>query len=487
MRNHEPSPLRPGPHLFTDHAMTPEIAIMGHPNEGKSSVLSTLAEDDSVRISPTPGETTQCRTFPVVIDGREVLRFTDTPGFQNPGRVLSILRSMSGESTDIIRQFRDYARNIADLRDDRELLLPAERGAGIIYVVDGSRPVRNVDREEMEILRLTGRPRMAIINCKDQEEHYLHLWKDEFRKSFNANRVFNAHRATYAERILLLQALQSIDQDWQQVIAAVIAAFKDDWAARNKAAVGHIITMLRDCLQYRLTVDTGEDETDGRRQEELVRRFNQALADLEIKTHQQIRLLFKHHIFNYQLPPRSILAEDLFNERTWQLLGLSKKQLAILGGLSGAAVGVGLDAAHAGLSMGFYAALGGAIGAIGAIIGGESISNNATFMGIKLGGQKLQIGPASSIDLLFVLLNRALLFYLHTINWAHGRRDYKKTPTTDIPDQFGFTRSWPVARIRICNEYFKALRQDSQAGLLQPESDLREMLETVLMEISERD
>ena len=47
----------------------PEFAIVGHPNEGKSSVVSTLAEDDSVRISPTPGETIRCQTFPVTIDG----------------------------------------------------------------------------------------------------------------------------------------------------------------------------------------------------------------------------------------------------------------------------------------------------------------------------------------------------------------------------------------------------------------------------------
>jgi Predicted GTPase len=33
------------------------FAIVGHPNEGKSSVVSTLAEDDSVRVTPIPGET----------------------------------------------------------------------------------------------------------------------------------------------------------------------------------------------------------------------------------------------------------------------------------------------------------------------------------------------------------------------------------------------------------------------------------------------
>lgn len=67
---------------------TPAFAIVGHPNEGKSSVVSTLAENDQVRISPTPGETLECQTFPVIIDDREIIRFIDTPGFQNPRRVL---------------------------------------------------------------------------------------------------------------------------------------------------------------------------------------------------------------------------------------------------------------------------------------------------------------------------------------------------------------------------------------------------------------
>jgi hypothetical protein len=468
--------------------MTPEIAIMGHPNEGKSSVLSTLAEDDSVRISPTPGETTQCRTFPVVIDGREVLRFTDTPGFQNPGRVLSMLRQLPGDG-GIVRRFRDQARNIAELADDRELLLPVERGAGIIYVVDGSRPVRNVDREEMEILRLTGQPRMAIINCKEAGEQYLDDWKDEFRKAFNANRVFNAHRATYAERILLLTALQSIDQDWQPILGRVIEAFRRDWAARNRTTAELIIAMLGDCLRFRLTVAAGDSQSDRLREEELLRQFNHRLSEIERTTHQRIRSLYKHHIFDYQLPPRSILREDLFNDRTWQVLGLSKKQLALIGGIGGAAVGAGLDAAHAGLSMGLYAALGGAIGAIGAILGGETLSANATFMGVRLGGQQLQIGPATSINLLFVLLNRALLFYSHTINWAHGRRDYEKAgkPGDREPDLMGFSREWPASRIRLCNAYFRSLQQDGGEESLRREEELRQMLEEVLLEISQRE
>lgn len=35
----------------------PVFAVIGHPNEGKSSVVATLVENDRIRISPVPGET----------------------------------------------------------------------------------------------------------------------------------------------------------------------------------------------------------------------------------------------------------------------------------------------------------------------------------------------------------------------------------------------------------------------------------------------
>ena len=60
----------------------PVFAVIGHPNEGKSSVVATLVENDQIRISPRPGETVESRTYPVAIDGHNVIAFVDTPGFQ---------------------------------------------------------------------------------------------------------------------------------------------------------------------------------------------------------------------------------------------------------------------------------------------------------------------------------------------------------------------------------------------------------------------
>ncbi len=467
--------------------MIPEFAILGHPNEGKSSVLSTLAEDDSVRVSPIPGETTECRSFPVIIDGQEVLRFTDTPGFQNPARVLVELKKRAKSGDNPLSDFRNFAAAIPELHDDRELLGPVERGAGIIYVVDGSRPVRNVDRAEMEILRLTGKPRMAVINCKDQGEEHLEAWKNEFRKNFNCNRVFNAHRATYAERILLLEALKSIDQDWHQPLSQVVEAFKKDWAARSDTTVDIITGLLNDCLTLQLSETiSAEVEAVGCR-ERLFHIYSETLAKKEKIAHQRIRNLFKHNIFQYELPPHSVLHADLFDERTWQLLGLTKKQVVIAGGLGGAAIGVGLEMATLGHSLGIFTVAGTVAGALGALFGGESFSGKAELMGIPLGGEMVQIGPAKAIDLLFVLLNRSLLYYSHCINWAHGRRDYAKAgqPLLMETPRQAFTDRWSAGNIKICHDFFKVLSKKTSDSDNRAAIRFKELLRASLQEIRE--
>ena len=464
----------------------PEFAIIGHPNEGKSSVLSTLAEDDSVRVSSTPGETTVCRTFPVLIDGREMLRFTDTPGFQNPGRVLSELKKRFSESINPIKEFRVFAASIPELHDDSELLAPLERGAGIIYIVDGSRPVRNVDRAEMEILRLSGRPRMAIINCKEDEEKHLEAWKNEFRKNFNSNRRFNAHRATYSERISLLEALKSIDQDWQDTLDEVVSIFKADWQNRNNVTADIITTLLQDALTFKLHANINTTTDTEQTRQKLFTQYSEKIRFKERNSHTQIKRLFKHNIFNYELPQHSLLHEDLFDKKTWQLLGLTQKQLIIAGGLGGAAIGASLDVAALGHGLGMFTAMGSMAGALGAFLGGEKFSEQAEILGVSLGGNQIQIGPTKSIDLLFVLLNRSLLFYQYTINWAHGRRDYEslEQSESDKTPASGFTRDWPASRIKVCHAFFKSV-QKTNGNASQPREDFRKLLLEAMEEITE--
>jgi GTP-binding protein EngB required for normal cell division len=466
--------------------VVPSFAVVGHPNEGKSSVLSTLAEDDSVRISPVPGETSECRAFPVIIDGREILCFTDTPGFQNPRNTLRWMQNYEGPETDMVKEFVRVHKNDPAYRDDCELLTPLLGEAGIIFVVDGSRPVRNVDRAEMEILRMIGRPRMAIINNKEDDTAYLAQWKSEFRKHFNSIRIFNSNRATYAERIALLENLKSIDQDLQGVLEIVISAFQQDWAARNQRTAEALVTMLAGILTYQRTVPCPEGTNEVVLREKLRGRYERFVAREEQKMYQQIRSFYKHNIFNYDLPEHSILQEDLFSERTWQFLGLSTIQLILAGALSGAAIGAGFDVAHAGLTFGVYSALGCVIGAAGTALKGQDLFSGARLLGMKLDHHELQVGPVKNIQLLYILLDRSLIFYSHIINWAHGRRDYaQSTSTPEKPGmKQGYTTDWDRTARQTCEAFFKGIQEDDAVQREETGNALKNQLTDCLASIS---
>ena len=468
--------------------MVPEFAIVGHPNEGKSAVVSTLAEDDRVRVTPYPGETIVCQTFPVLIDGKEIIRFTDTPGFQTPKKVLAWMKEYQGSDERILRVFRETHSGDPTFKDDCELFKPISEGAGIIYVVDGSRPVRSVDLAEMEILRLTGRPRMAIINSKEDETGYLDQWKGEFRKHFNATRVFNAHQATYAERIELLETLKSIDQDWGTALETVISAFKEDWQQRNALTAEIMCQMLEDCLGYSITKNFTEKTEEETLRKRLQGDYDRAIEKIEKKAHQKIRQLFKHNIFKFDLPPHSILHEDLFNEKSWQLLGLTPKQLIATAGMAGGAIGAALDVAAAGLTFGVFTTIGGLLGAGWAAMGGGKRLAKTKVVGLNLGGQQIQIGPMGNIQFMYVLLDRALIFYSHIINWAHGRRDYP--PPIAQPDKLvkaGFTSQWDHKTKNLCHAFFTAARSNDDFRKEMSRKRLKEMLEGELLKISHSD
>ncbi len=442
----------------------PEFAVVGHPNEGKSSVLSTLAEDDSVRVSPMPGETRECQLFPVTIDGREIIRFTDTPGFQNPRKTLKWMQDYQGSDEFLIRDFIEAHQDDLDFHDDCKLFQPLLRGAGIIFVVDGSRPLRNMDKAEMEILRLTGCPRMAVINCKDTETAWLGKWQREFRKHFNSIRLFDSCRATYKERIELLESLKGIDQEIQPILDAVVDAFRRDWQERNRQVVELLLGLLEEGLVYKHSVELKKESDEKELKKKLHREYEQFLRKLESQCQKKMRRLFKHNIFNLELPSQSILKEDLFSEKTWEFLGLSSSQIVIAGAMSGAALGAGVDVAAAGLSFGVFSTMGALLGAAGTAIKGREILAGTKLLGMRLDSQKLQVGPVKSSQLLYVLLDRQLLFYSHIINWAHGCRDYDSLNAVQDNEKatvkVGYTTNWNRSDRAVCEGFLKSIQDD---------------------------
>ncbi|WP_296899097.1 GTPase/DUF3482 domain-containing protein, partial [Thiohalocapsa sp.] len=349
---------------------------MGHPNAGKSSVVATLTENDRIAIDKRAGTTTTTDDYPVIIDGRTVLRFIDTPGFQNPSAILEWFQAHADEP-DLAGAF------VAEHGDDRmfshdcALLRPVAEGAGIILVVDGSKRIKEKDRTEMELLRLTGRPRMAILNNLTDVAKHMPAWQDALNKSFNSVREFNAHRATYAERIALLGALKTIDQRWEPMLDETIRAFEADWDRRIEQCADTIMQLLKDALSKRVTrvVKVDDIVSDDQRdaiQQQLTLALQQALRQLEVDAQQAIRKHFRHNVWD--LPPSSLLAKDLFSDEVGAALGLKQRQLALAGAAAGAVSGGAIDIGLGGLSLGTAALIGGVVGGALGVLGGAALA-----------------------------------------------------------------------------------------------------------------
>ncbi|NCD24049.1 MAG: DUF3482 domain-containing protein [Deltaproteobacteria bacterium] len=463
----------------------PVFAVIGHPNEGKSSVVATLAENDSIRISPTPGETMVSTAYPVLVDGQPVITFVDTPGFQNPLQTLGWMRKYEGPDEELLPRFLKEFENDPGLAHERELLRPVAEGAGVIYVLDASRPVRRVDLAEMEILRRTGRPRMAVLNCKTGEEAFLEEWKVELRKHFNIVRTFNALRATFAERVRLLESLRALEQDWEKSLDRIVDAFTRDWFRRNRECAALVCDFLGRVLVLSESATLGEGENRARLESALAAKLKERLRSEESRLHGHVCALFRHEATLFDLPEHSVLHQDLFGRTTWRVLGLNRAQLVTAATAAGAATGVAVDLATLGTSLGVFAAVGGAITGLAALFKGEKLARHK-IMGLELGQRTVRVGPVGTVQWMFILLDRFLLHYWYVIRWAHALRDHGELSTEVLAERekLELNIPWDRPTRKLCADYFQARQEGDDARLVGLEQELRRFIEDELKRLS---
>ena len=109
-------------------------------------------------------------------------------------------------------------------------------------------------------------------------------------------------------------------------------------------------------------------------------------------------------------------------------------------------------------------------------------------VGVGLGKEQVQVGPNASVQFLHILLDRALLFYAHIINWAHGRRDYPgdrdeiEGPQPLLPRIS--SGQWQASSLKVCREYFQAARDGDEGKKEIAERSLQKILTDALISIS---
>ncbi len=204
----------------------PRFAVVGHPNKGKSSIVATLAEDDEVVVSALPGTTRSARRFTLSVDATPLYELIDTPGFQRSRELYAWLQAHEGDAHErsaLVQRFVNEHAQDPRFHDECELLRPILEGAGILYVVDGAKPYGSEYEIEMEILRWSGRPRMALINLIGSGD-YVEQWRAALGQYFSIVRVFDAMHADFARRVDLLRAFAELDEQWKPALGTAVEA-----------------------------------------------------------------------------------------------------------------------------------------------------------------------------------------------------------------------------------------------------------------------
>jgi len=417
----------------------PRFAVVGRVNKGKSSIVATLAEDDSVRIDPRPGTTTEVREYPVRVDGRTLFALVDTPGFEDAPRALAWLRARersAAERPALVAELVAAHRGTSDFVDEQRLLAPVLAGASILYVVDGTRPFRRNYEAEMEILRWTGRPGMALVNRIGEGDHATE-WHRALDQYFKIVRDFDAFSVGFEERLRLLESFRELRPEWRAPIDEAVGALVGQRRRRRGEAAAEIAGLLADEVTHVEEIAAaGEGELDAQ-QDRLERSFHEALRKREEQARRRVEALYAHREARFEGTSleKPIFRRDLFAEETWKLLGLAPGQLLAASAAAGAAVGGTVDAMVGGASFLAGTLLGGALGGATALYGigrrhararrvrgGGAAGLLASAKRTWSGAPRYRIGPHADPNFPWVLLDRALLHCDAVARRTHARR-----------------------------------------------------------------
>jgi hypothetical protein len=320
-----------------------------------------------------------------------------------------------------VQEFLEAHERDTHFRDETELLRPIVAGAGILYVVDGSRPYGREYEAEMEILRRTGRPRMALINMIGPSDH-TEAWHAALSQYFSIVRVFDAVRSDFSKRIELLRAFGAIDERWRAPLERAAEVLLIERTRRRQRAALAIAELLIALLTATETAPLPELSMQGHVEQRARSRLRETVRRLERDTQHAVREIYRHGASEIELPDDALLSEDVFSKRSFAVFGLSTPQLAMTGAASGAVAGGVVDAALGGASLLLGAGIGAVIGAAGVIVGADRLAK-VEVLGQPLGGHELQVGPITDPNLPWVVLARALLHVRLVAERSHARRE----------------------------------------------------------------
>ena len=343
------------------------IAVVGHTNAGKTSLLRTLTRNvDFGEVSDRPGTTRHAESIDLHMHGQTAVRFFDTPGLEDSIALLDYLNSLPGSTRpERVRAFLagPEARGVFE-QEAKVLRALLDEADAAMYVIDSREAVLPKYRAEFEILTYCARPVMPVLNFVAAANSRQAEWRQALLDAnLHAQVEFDAVAPFIGAERMLYGDLATLLRPRREQLTEIVHWLAQEQAERRQAACRSVAGALVDLAAMRRELDA-EAFADPVQQAAFVRAFQADVLKRSRKAVDELLAVYAFRPDDAELESLPGLQgrweDDLFNPEVLMEAG---KKLG-LGAMVGAGLGVVADVALAGLSFGAATTLGATLGGL---------------------------------------------------------------------------------------------------------------------------
>lgn len=340
------------------------IAIVGHANTGKTSLIRTLLRDSEFGdIADYAGTTRHVEATSIKVNAIDTIRLFDTPGIEDSIALLELWQSTTfpkGRSSfpDKFRYFIELAEKNSHFEQETKVLKQAYQSDLLLYIIDARLPYLGKFQDELELLLLLGKPLIPVLNFIQHDPDNVALWRQNLQQN-NLHAVVEYDTVAFsleAEQ-RLYNKMQSLLESRHAQFASVLQQSEKRFDTRIQSGIHSVADLVIDAGTYRQEISESSEH-------HIIEKMQ---SQLRLREEHCVQELLQSFGFNDDdvnaefLPIKDGRWErDLFDPEAFKDFGIKTGSDAA----KGAVLGGGIDLMVGGLSLGAGAALGAAAGAI---------------------------------------------------------------------------------------------------------------------------
>lgn len=394
-----------------------KLAVVGHTNTGKTSILRTLLRDVYFGEVKNEAATTRHVERAQLIDsqtGEVLVALYDTPGLEDASGLMDWLEDNTASRRDGIERLQQFlAADIAqgndhdtsnnydpqnqDYSQEAKVIRQLLASDMAVYVVDAREPVLGKYKDELAILSWAAIPIMPVFNFTDSQHANINEWQTMLaRRNLHISTHFDSVAFEFADEMRLWQNLATM-LTHSEMLEQLMQRRTEDWAQLYDEANIIIADFLLNVAAFVREISDDDDPMP------VLQQMQEAVRQSERAMQHNLLNLYKFYDNAVAATPLELQAyqQDPFDPELLKSYGIRTTS----GAAAGALLGLGIDAAALGTTLGLGAAIGG--------IAGGLLSNTSSIADRITGVKRLYIDPATitllatrAIDLLTALRHR---------------------------------------------------------------------------------